>query len=180
MMEDLKVPQSNLDDKRAEAQAALAGAEWTAKHQKELKAKHLEGEEGEINQKLEANAAAKEKLELGWIELDNQRRAIRTVLNPLLDEEKKIESEEVDLEAEEAKIGLAADKHVVEEKRWAVQAKRQKVEKEKWAEEEKLAQIETTIQDNTTQYRVLLDEEEKLHQRLEQLRLERVSLGKDQ
>lgn len=177
-MEDLKVPQSNLDDKRAEAQAALAGAEWTAKHEKELKVKSLEGEEAEIEAKLAANNKSKETFELSWIELDNQRRAIRTVLNPLLDEEKKIETQEVDLEAEEAKIGLAADKHKVEEKRWAVQAKRQEIEKQKWAEEEKLAKIEATIQDNTTKYRALLDEEEKLTQRLEQLKLERVSLNK--
>jgi hypothetical protein len=177
-MEDLKVPQSNLDEKRAEAQAALAGAEWTAKHEKELKEKGLEGEEAEIQAKLATNNKSKETFELSWIELDNQRRAIRTVLNPLLDEEKKIETQEVDLEAEEAKIGLAADKHKVEEKRWAVQAKRQEIEKQKWAEEEKLAKIEATIQDNTTKYRALLDEEEKLHQRLEQLKLERVSLNK--
>lgn len=179
-MEDLKVPKSNLDEKRAEAQAALAGAEWTAKHEKAEKAKGLEGEEAEIQAQLAANAKSRETLELNWIELDNQRRAIRTVLNPLLDEEKKIETEEVDLEAEEAKIGLAADKHAVEEKRWAVQEKRQQVEKQKWAEEEKLAKIETTIQDNTTKYRALLDEEEKLNQRLEQLKLERISLSKEQ
>lgn len=162
----------DLSQKRAEAQAALAGPEWTAKHEREEKRKTLETENAGLLQKLAGISKEKELLELEWIELDNQRRAIRTVLNPLLDEEKKIEAEENNLESEEAKIGLANDKQVVEKKRWAVQDKRKEIEQKKWSEEEKLAKIENTIQANTAKYRTLLDDEEKAEKRLEQLKLE--------
>lgn len=177
-MDEAKVSMDNsVEDKRAEAQAALAGAEWTAKHERELKLKGLEGEASGLEASLATNTKEREALELRWIELDNQRREIRTVLNPLLDEEKKIETEEANLEAEEAKIGLAADKHKVEEKRWAVQNQRQEVEKKKWAQEEKLQKIEALIQEHTAKYRALLDEEEKINQRLQAIKLEESSLN---
>lgn len=165
----------DLSQKRAEAQAALAGSEWTAKHEREAKAKTLKEENNTLTKKLAEISKEKETLELEWIALDNQRRAIRTVLNPLLDEEKKIETEEAALEAEEAKIGLAADKQVVEKNRWITQDKRKEVEEKKWTEEEKLAKIEATIQANTTKYRAILDDEEKTDKRLEQLKLELVN-----
>ena len=165
----------DLSPKRAEAQAALAGSEWTAKQERETKSKTLKSENDTLVQKLAEIAKQKEKLELEWIELDNQRRGIRTILNPLLDEEKKIELEEAGIEAEEAKIGLAGDKQVVEKKRWTNQDKRKEVEKKKWSEEEKLTKIEAIIQANTTKYRALLDDEEKSEKRLEQLKLELIN-----
>lgn len=169
---------ADLNAKRSEAQAALAGQEWTEKHERENKTKALKAEGDSLTQKLAGISKEKEALEFDWIELDNQRRAIRTVLNPLLDEEKKIEAEENNLEAEEAKIGLANDKQVVEKKRWATQDKRKEIEQKKWNEEEKLAKIEATIQANTTKYRNLLDEEEKIEQRSEQIKLELSNLEK--
>ncbi len=164
-------------DKRSEAQAALAGAEWTEKRERESRTKTLQTEIAEITKRLAETAKEKEKLELSWIELDNQRRTVRTVLNPLLDEEKKVETEEIALEIEEGKTGLAADKQVVEKKRWVVQDKRKEIEQKKWNEEEKLAKIESTIQENTTRYRAILDEEEKVGKQLEQLKLELAGLS---
>lgn len=172
MMESPEKNAPELELKRSEAQAALAGREWTEKRERENKTKTLKTESDTLIQKLAEIGKEKEALELHWIELDNQRRAIRAVLNPLLDEEKKVEAEEANLEAEEAKIGLANDKQVVEKKRWVTQDKRKEIEQKKWGEEEKLAKIETTIQTNTIKYRQLLDEEEKLEKRLEQVKLE--------
>ncbi|MCC6290686.1 hypothetical protein IT398_01280 [Candidatus Nomurabacteria bacterium] len=171
-MIDDKTPKDNLNEKRTEAQAAMAGAEWTAKHDREERLKTLQTETDSLRQKLTEINKEKELLELDWIELDNQRRALRTILNPLLDEEKKIESEEISLESEEARTGLAADKKIIEKKRWEVQDKRKEIEKKKWDEEEKLAKIETTVQANTAKYRTLLDEEEKIDQKLQELKIE--------
>lgn len=173
---DEKLDLSQASRKRAEAQAALGGPEWAAKHEREAKLKTLQTENDSLVNKLADTAKQKEALEVSWIELDNERRAIRTVLNPLLDEEKKIEAEESALEQEEAKIGLAADKQVVEKRRWLIQDKRKEIEQKKWAEEEKLAKIEATIQTNTTKYRTLLDEEEKADQRLTQIKTELANL----
>lgn len=163
-------------EQRTEAQAALAGADWTAKREQQAKARATSAEGASLQKKLAEITAQKETLELSWIELDNQRRDNRTKLNPLLDEEKKIEVEETAAEQEEAKIGLAADKQVAEKKRWEIQERRRAVEEKKWTEEEKAAKIETLIQKQTATYRGLLDEEEQVEKRLEQIRLEETKL----
>lgn len=165
------------DNKRNEAQAALAGAKWTEKHERETRAKTLQSELDSFGARVAEIAKEKEKLELAWIELDNQRRSIRTILNPILNEEKKVETEEIALEIEEGKTGLAADKQIVEKKRWLVQDKRKAIEQKKWEEEDKLAKIEQTIQEDTNRYRVLLDEEEKASKEIEQRKLELASLN---
>src|SRR3989344_5542064 len=153
----------------AEAKRALAGPEWTAKHESEERQRQMVAEQTALNQQLTALAKAKEKLELTWIDLDGERRKIRAVLNPILDEEKKAEEVENQLAAEEAKIGVPAEKHTVEEKRWAAAAAREAVEKKKWIEEAKVVALEKTIAENTVEYRRLLTEEEAVNQKLEQL-----------
>jgi dephospho-CoA kinase len=60
----------------------------------------------------------------------------------------------------------------VEEKRWAVADERKAVEQKKWSEEEKLVKVDKVIEDNTTAYRKLLDEEDKIVTRLEQIKSE--------
>ncbi|MEA1929568.1 MAG: hypothetical protein U9M92_01605 [Patescibacteria group bacterium] len=165
-------PESTQEDKRQEAQRAMEGAEWTTKREAETKSRELKNKLSEVGKRLAEIAAEKEKLELAWIDLDNARRQIRTIVDPILAEEKKTEAEEAALEAEEQKIGVASEKQVVEKKRWDVQDKRKEVEKRKWGEEEKLSKIEVTVNENTTLYRQLLDEEDKLHRLEDQLKAE--------
>jgi hypothetical protein len=161
-----------LNKKLAEAREALAGSEWTAKQQRDSKNQTLLAEQAELATKLAAITKQKEALELAWIELDNGRKGVHQVLDPILAEEKKVEEEEAKLEAEEAKIGLPVEKHAVEEKRWAVADERKAVEQKKWGEEEKLVKVDKVIGDNTAEYRKLLDEEDKITTRLEQIKTE--------
>ncbi len=165
---------SNSDDDvlRQAARQALEGPEHEAWRQQTEKGQALKDEQAAGEKRLAEISKQKEELELGWIDLDNQRQARRTVLKPILEAEKTVETEEGALETEEAKIGLVADKHLVEEKRWAVGAKRQALERQRWLEEEKVIKLEQVIEVHTAKYRGLLDEEDKLRARLEQIKNE--------
>lgn len=161
-----------LNKKLAEAREALAGSEWTAKQQRDTKNQALVAEQQRLEARLAQLTKQKEALELAWIELDNGRKGVHQVLDPILAEEKKVEEEEAALEAEEAKIGIPTEKHAVEEKRWAVAEERKAVEQKKWGEEEKLVKVDKIIGDNTAEYRKLLDEEDTITTRLEQIKTE--------
>lgn len=178
--EPLQTKQPNAPDeltlKREEARVAMEGPERTAKRERDEQLKQMQTGQEELQKRLLGIRKEKERLELDWIELDNKRKAIRQVLNPLLDEEKKIETEEADLEAEEAKIGLPQDKRVVEEKRWQVQNHRKELEEKKWTEEDKLIKIEGAIAQNTARYRLLLDEEDQLQTKLDAFKAEEAAL----
>jgi len=178
--EPLQTKQPNAPDelalKREEARVAMEGPERTAKRGRDEQLKQMQTGQEELQKRLLGIRKEKEGLELDWIELDNKRKAIRQVLNPLLDEEKKFETEEADLEAEEAKIGLPQDKRVVEEKRWQVQNHRKELEEKKWVEEDKLIKIEGVIAQNTARYRLLLDEEDQLQTKLDAFKAEGAAL----
>lgn len=162
---------ASLEEKKETARQAMEGAEWTAKREAETHDRAAKEELGQVESKLVGLRQEKEKLELAWIELDDSRRRLRTVIDPLVAEEKKIEAEEATLESEEEKA-LEGDKQVVEKKRQATQDKRRETEQKKWLEEDKLKKIEATITENTTHYRQLLDEEDKLQTRVDQLKLD--------
>lgn len=164
--------QAPTESKREEARVAMQGPEWTAKREQEEKTKELEAEQGALNKRHQEITAEKEQLELLWVDLDDKRKTIRRVLNPILDEEKKTEAEEADLEAEEAGVGVPTEKHKVEEKRWVVQTKRRDIEQKKRAEEEKLTKIEQEIEANTKKYRGFLNEEDQIQTKLAQLKAE--------
>lgn len=168
--------EANTDEGREIARLAMEGEERTQKRERETKIKSIKTEREQISERLRAVLADKEKLELAWVELDNARKLIRKNLEPILAEEKSFETEESALEDEEAKIGLAKDKQVVEKKRWLAQDKRRAAEEKKWQEEDKLAKLDQTIEANTTNYRSLLDEEEKLETRLTELGAEEAAL----
>ncbi len=162
------------EDAREAARRALEGPEHTAKREQEEKEKVLAAERSVLETKLSEIVAQKEKLELAWIELDNQRKAVRTVLNPLVTQEKKLEEEEATLEQTEAAAADPAERHATEEKRWAIQAERKALEEKKWTEEQKILAIEQTIEANTKQYRALLEEEDRARVKLDQLKLAQI------
>lgn len=160
--------------RREQARRALEGAEWTTKRESEERAKTIQEKIATAEKKLAEVRGQKEKLELAWVDLDDQKKSVRLVLNPILDEEKKLEAEEAALETEEAASGVPESKHATEIKRWPIQEKRQAIEKQKWSQEEKIIALDQTIEANTKAYRLLLEEEDKLAAELDKLRLENV------
>jgi hypothetical protein len=164
----------DLQAKLEAARRALEGEEHTAKREQGEKLKAVQNERQQLEQHLAEIAKQKETLDLSWVDLDSKRKTARALLNPILDEEKKVEEEEIKLEAEEARIGVESEKHKVEEQRWAIQAKRKEVEQRKWVEEQKLVTVEKNIEENTQKYRILIDDEDRSNARLEQLKAQEI------
>ena len=98
--------QDDLQSKLEAARRALEGEEHAAKREQEEKLKAGQAERQQLEQHLAEIAKQKEVLELSWVDFDSKRKAVRSLLNPILDEEKKVEEEEIKLETEEAKIGV--------------------------------------------------------------------------
>ena len=159
-------------DPREAARRALEGAEHTAKREAEEKTRSAREELDQLNQRLTVLRQEKEKLELAWIDLDGKKKALRTLIAPLADEEKRLEETEAKLETEEAATGVPEARHELELKREAAEAERKLLEEKKWAEESKIVTIDKTIEANTKQYRELLEEEDRITARVEQLKAE--------
>ena len=166
---ETETPEILFERKREQARAALEGPEWTEKRERSEREKESQGERVNLERELAEIATQKDKLELDWIALDDQRQVIRAALTPILEREKTAENEEARLELEEAKTGLPQPKQGIEKDRWAAQDKRRQAEQEKWDWQEKLFKLEQTIENNTQKYRTLLDQEEALQAKLNAL-----------
>lgn len=160
----------SIAEKLEAARVAMEGPERAAERQlreKEEKAKMATAE-------LEAQKAIiekdKEKLELGWISLDNTRTALKKSLEPILAEEVTVEEEEKKCELEEEGAALPEQKQVAEKKRQGLEDKRKEIEQRKWVIQDKVKRIELEIEANTKQYQPLLDEEEKIIEEIDKLK----------
>ena len=164
-----ETPEALFERKRQEARKAMEGPEWTEKRERSEREKESQGERATLDHALADFAAQKEKLELDWIALDDQRKIINQALTPILEQERAAETEETRLELEEAKTGLSQPKQGIEKERWATQDKRHQAEQVKWGWQEKLFKIEQAIENNTQKYRALLDQEETAQAKLNAL-----------
>lgn len=175
MPEEKSTPVPFVDEdaaRREQARRALEGIDRTNKREVEERVKTIQEQIAAGEKKLAEVRAQKEKLELAWVELDDRKKNVRLILNPLMDEEKKLEAEETVLETEEASTGVPESRHAVEMKRWPIQEKRKEIEQKKWEEEQKIIAIDQVIEANTKAYRVLLEEEDQLVSGLDKLRLD--------
>ncbi|MEK7610295.1 MAG: hypothetical protein AAB468_00890 [Patescibacteria group bacterium] len=162
-------PNNNLADKIAAAQAALTGPERLQKKEQAEKIKGLNQEKSELENRQAQIQKEKEAVEISWINFDDRRKNTRATLAPILEQEKQVEDEEAKLELEEAKTVVPQDRQALEKKRSLVQNRRQEIERQKWEMEETVWKIETAIEDNTKRYRALLDEEDKIVARLQEV-----------
>ncbi|MDO8183907.1 MAG: hypothetical protein Q7T49_02895 [bacterium] len=162
-------PPKTMEEKREEAATAMMGPELTAKHESENHTRSLKAERATIKTRLAEIAKIKEQYELAWIKLDTNRAQIKTELAPITTKEQAAESEEDKLEASEDVQALPKERRVVEEQRWQAQTARHQIEVAKWQVEEQLMSAEDKIEHETKAYRAILDEEDKLLTRLDQI-----------
>lgn len=153
-----------------EARLAMEGIERTEKRLREERLASAGKEIKELENKLAEIEKNKEGLEIEWVKQDDRRQTLKTALKPIAESEKLAEDEEATLELAESQAALPAAKEEVEKKRWTVQDKRRAAEKEKWELQEKLWKIEAIIEENTKKYRALLEEEDKIKSRLDELK----------
>ena len=166
---ETETPEVLFERKRQEARLAMEGPERTEKRERSEREKESQSERTALEHRLAELTTEKEKLELDWITLDDQRKIIRDALTPILEKEKTAEEEEAHLEIEEVKTGLPESKRGIEKERWIAQDKRRQAEEEKWGYQEKLFKIEQAIVNNTQKYRLLIDEEEAAQAKLNAL-----------
>lgn len=160
---------ADLEAKIRAAKLAMEGPDYTAKREAREREEVIRAKHEEIEKQLNDLAQKKEVLEVAWIELDEKRTRLKTALAPLLEEEGKVEAEESALEEKEKITVGASDRQAVEKRRFEVQSRRRKVEEAKWGLENQIVDIEKQIDQNTTEYRTLLDSEETLHTELDSL-----------
>lgn len=163
--------QKSLEKKLSEAKMAMEGLEHTEKRLEEERAQTASKEIAEIEAKLAKLEKNKEHYELEWVKQDDKRKIINSALKPILEAEKLAEDAEATLELEEAKTTLPQQKIEVEKKRWEADDARRKAEKEKWDLQQNLWKIESVIETNTKEYRKILAEEDKLKNRLQELKV---------
>ncbi len=164
-----ETPEAVLERKRAEAKRALEGPEWTEKRERSEREKEHQTEKVALESEQVKIVKDKEKLELDWVALDDQRKIINQALAPILERERLAETEEARLEIEEVKTGVPQAKQGIEHERWTAQDKRRRAEEEKWGLQEKLFKLEQAIETNTQKYRALLDQEEVIQAKLNTL-----------
>jgi len=163
-------PEALFERKRQEARKAMEGHVWTEKRERSERDQQSSSEKEILDKLLVDLATKKEKLELDWITLDDQRKIIGTALAPILEQEKVVENEEARLEIDEVKTIASEAKQGIEKERWSAQEKRRQAEQEKWGWQEKLFKIEQAIENNTQKYRLLLDEGEVAQAKLNALK----------
>ncbi len=163
--------QKSLEKKLSEAKMAMEGLEHTEKRLEEERSQTAGKEIAEIEAKLAKLEKNKEHYELEWVKQDDKRKIINNALKPILEAEKLAEDAEATLELEEAKATLPQQKIEVEKKRWEADDARRKAEKEKWDLQQNLWEIESVIETNTKEYREILAEEDRLKNRLQELKV---------
>lgn len=159
----------SLDEKLRAAKLAMEGPQYTAKREAREREETVKAKHEKIEARLAQIAGDKEKLEIQWIELDEKRSVIKQALTPLLEEERKAEDAEAALEEQERASVVAPERQQIEQRRYETELTRRKIEEGKWGLENEITQLEKQIEENTTQYRALLDEEENLHTELSTL-----------
>lgn len=164
-----------LEEKLRAAKLAMEGPQYTAKREARERDEVVKAKHEQIEARLAEIAKEKERLETQWIELDEQRGAIKQALAPLLEEEKKAEDAEAAFEEQERTSVTTSERQQIEQRRYETQATRRKIEEGKWSLENEIAKFDTQIEGNTAQYRVFLDEEEKLHAELSALTQDQIA-----
>lgn len=165
-----EVKPESVADKLAEAKKALAGPERAAKIEQAEHIREAKAESEQIEQRLAVLAKEKEKLELLWIKLDDEKTVVKQKMAPITSEESKVEAEEAALEKTESETGLPDEKHKVEESRRVVEDKRRVLEDQKWQLQAEIDVIDGKIAEQTASYQKLLDEEEALQAKLDALK----------
>ena len=159
-------------EKLEAARVAMEGPERSAERQQREKEQKVESASAELEKQKAKIEKEKEKLELDWIDWDNKRTALKKSLEPILAEETVIEDEEKKDELAEEQSALPEQKQNAEKKRQAIEDKRKEVEARKWVIQDKIKKIELEIEANTKKYQPLLDEEEKIIEKIEELKRE--------
>ncbi len=162
---------------------------------KQIEEQHIQQEQGAISQAkkyateeekqqifaLESQKAELEK-EMGVISkeqepgllLEKNRVLIdqknwQQKLNPLVQQELKIENEQKTLESKEAETNIPQEKQNLEKERWNLDDKRKEIEKQRWAIESELSKLQEEIKKLDEEYKKIGIRENSLKSNITQI-----------
>ncbi|MFA5290834.1 MAG: hypothetical protein WC385_00775 [Candidatus Paceibacterota bacterium] len=155
------------EEKLRRAKIAMEGLDRTIRREATEKEEEASEEKQQLNKLLLSLDHEKELMELTWVNLDDKRASLKKVLEPILEQEDKLEAEETSLESQEEVTMEPKARRELEQKRWQVQESRKKTEEEKWLVEEKVQKIDDQVEETKQKYQKLLAQEEELRQKIQ-------------
>ena len=150
----------------------MEGPERTLRRERSETEDKVETERKKLEDQLSTIAKDKEKYEINWVVLDNKQSELKKLLDPIKNEEEKIELEEERLESQEHTTSDVLERQNIEKKRWAIQDQRKEIEKQKWSLEDKILVTSKELEKNTLEYQKLLDDEESIRRKIDNLEYE--------
>ncbi len=169
--------EKDLAEKKKQAMLAMEGEEGKKhreglerKQQEEDLKKKLQEERSALEKKIEELNVEKEKLELKWVELNEIKAPLEKAILPIVADETKTEKEEGDIEAKEKSVTDPKEKQTVEKMRWEIDDRRRAIEKDRWRLEDEIGKVNDIIKTNSRKYQGVLMEEEKIQQRLDEIK----------
>lgn len=163
---DLETNESR-EEKLRRAKIAMEGLDLTIRREAKEKEEEASEEKQQLNKLLLSLDHEKELLELTWVNWDDKRTNLKKILEPIIEKEGQLESDENNLESQEGVTLDPKAKREIEKKRWNIQEERKKTEEEKWLIEEKIEKIDEQIIEVKDKYQQLLKQEEELRQKIQ-------------
>jgi len=167
-----QIPREDLASRLERARLSMEGPERTLRRERSETEDKVETERKKLEDQLSSIAKDKEKYEINWVVLDNKQSELKKLLDPIKNEEEKIELEEERLESQEHTTSDVLERQNIEKKRWAIQDQRRETEKQKWSLEDKILVTSKELEKNTLEYQKLLDDEESIRRKIDNLEYE--------
>ena len=167
-----QIPREDLASRLERARLSMEGPERTLRRERSETEDKVETERKKLEDQLSSIAKDKEKYEINWVVLDNKQSELKKLLDPIKNEEEKIELEEERLESQEHTTSDVLERQNIEKKRWAIQDQRKEIEKQKWSLEDKILVTSKELEKNTLEYQKLLDDEESIRRKIDNLEYE--------
>lgn len=95
-----------------------------------------------------------------------EKRGWQEKLNKILEQEKKLESEENFINQKSQESAIASEKKGLEERRWEIEKEVQEIEKKRWQIEKEIENIENKIVENEKSSQSLVVEKNDLNQKI--------------
>ncbi len=145
-----------LEQRSAQEQKAVEQAkEFTTETEKQ-QLFLLEAEYKKLQQQLQATSKEQEpQLELEKNDILLKQESQHKLLQPLLDQEAKLEARQQAIESQETQTNIPAKKQELEQQRWKLEEQREHIEKKRWAVERELATLEKQAKELEAKYATL-------------------------
>lgn len=150
--------------------AAILTAKAHGSEEEKQKIFLLQSEKKDLEKQLQAIKGTQEisvNAEKNSIALEQKKSQEK--LTALIEEEKKIEGEEKNIESQEAQTSVPADRQTLEKKRWDMESQRQKLEKKRWTMENEMVKLENNMKKLDEGFVIFTSREEEIKSKIAEI-----------